>query len=207
MVLMFYVHDIEGLQFRGPLEELIQRGNVSRKQNVRSLGGEERSQKFAAGSDKRALAEYQKHLARDRGMVEPLVHAHQIMSSPVLTIRLDTLLIDAWNLIEKESIKQLIVTSDQRKVHGMLSQRDILERINVIDNVVQDIHNLPVGDVINRKIISTHVISDIRRIARVLAKFHIDALPVIEDELLLGIVTRGDILRGFAENPKLNLYA
>lgn len=39
------------------------------------------------------------------------------------------------------------------------------------------------------------------------AHFHIDALPVVEDETLTGIVTRGNILRRFTENPKLNLYA
>ncbi len=140
-------------------------------------------------------------------MVEPLVHAHQIMSSPVLTILLDTPLTDAWFLLQKESVKQLIVITDQRKVLGMLSDRDILKRINVIDNTVQTTQDLSVSDVVNQEIISTHSISDIRRIAKVLAQFHIDALPVVENEILLGIVTRGDILRGFAANPKLNLYA
>jgi CBS domain-containing protein len=33
-------------------------------------------------------------------------------------------------------------------------------------------------------------------------------MPVTGDGgKLIGIVTRGDILRGFAENPKLNLWA
>jgi CBS domain-containing protein len=89
----------------------------------------------------------------------------------------------------------------------MLSDRDILKRINIVDNVVQANQDVLVSDVVNREIISTHSISDIRRIAKVLAHFHIDALPVVEDEVLIGVVTRGDILRGFADNPKLNLYA
>jgi len=41
----------------------------------------------------------------DNSMVEPLVHAHQIMTSPVLTILLETPLIDAWYLLEQESVK------------------------------------------------------------------------------------------------------
>jgi len=204
---MFYVNDIEGLKFTGPLEELEQWSKVSRKKKVPALGGEERSSSFASGSNTGAVAAYQKYIAGENNMVEPLVHAHQIMSSPVRTILLGTSLIEAWNMLGKDAVKQLIVTTEQRKVLGMLSDRDILKRLNVIDNVVQVNQDLSVSDVVNREIISTHSISDIRRIAKVLAQFHIDALPVVEDEVLIGIVTRGDILRGFAENPKLNLYA
>ena len=203
---MFYVNDIRGLKFTGPLEELEKWGKVSRKQNIPPQKKESEFSTFLNGNNAHAVAEYQKYVTGNN-MVEPLVHAHQIMSSPVLTILLDTPLTDAWLLLQKESVKQLIVTTDQRKVLGMLSDRDILKRINVIDNTVQTTLELSVSDVVNREIISTHSISDIRRIAKVLAQFHIDALPVVEDEILIGIVTRGDILRGFAANPKLNLYA
>lgn len=204
---MFYVNDIDGLKFTGPLEELERWGKVARRRKVPAQGGEERTPNLGSGSNSGALAAYQKYLTGDEGMVEPLVHAHQIMASPVLTILLGTPLIDAWNMLEKESVRQLIVTTEQRKVLGMLSERDILKRINVVDGVAVVSSDVSVSDVVNREIISTHSISDIRRIAKVLAQFHIDALPVVEDEVLIGIVTRGDILRGFAANPKLNLYA
>ena len=203
---MFFVNDIRGLKFTGPLEELETWGKVSRKQNIPPQEKESSFSTFLNGTNAHVVAEYQKYVTGNN-MVEPLVHAHQIMSSPVLTILLDTPLTDAWLLLQKESIKQLIVTTDQRKVLGMLSDRDILKRINVIDNTVQTTQELSVSDVVNREIISTHSISDIRRIAKVLAQFHIDALPVVEEELLIGLITRGDILRGFAANPKLNLYA
>lgn len=203
---MFYVNDIRGLKFTGPLEELEEWGKVSRKKNIPPPQKESGFSTFLNGKNSHAVAEYQKYVTGNN-MVEPLVHAHQIMSSPVLTILLDTPLTDAWLLLQKESVKQLIVTTDQRKVLGMLSDRDILKRINVIDNTVQTTQELSVSDVVNREIISTHSISDIRRIAKVLAQFHIDALPVVEEEILIGLVTRGDILRGFAANPKLSLYA
>lgn len=204
---MFYVNDVDGIKFTGPLEELERWGKISRRQRIPAQSDEQQSSTFLPGNNAGAVAAYQKYITGDNSMVEPLVHAHQIMTSPVLTILLGTPLIDAWYLLEQESVKQLIVTTEQRKVLGMLSDRDILKRVNIIDNVVQVNQDLAVSDVVNREIISTHSISDIRRIAKVLAKFHIDALPVVEDEVLIGIVTRGDILRGFAENPKLNLYA
>lgn len=204
---MFYVNDIDGLKFTGPLEELEQWGKITRRRKIAALTEEKVTPSFGDGANAGAIAAYQKYLSGDNDMVEPLIHAHQIMSSPVLTIRLETPLIDAWNMLEQQTVRQVVVTTEQRKVLGMLSERDLLKRINIIDNVAQASPDLSVSDVVNREIISTHSISDIRRIAKVLAQFHIDSMPVVEDEVLIGIVTRGDILRGFADNPKLNLYA
>lgn len=200
---MFFVNDIDGIKFTGPLEELEKWRQVARKQKVKPLS-EDTSGGFVSADGGKAIAAYQKIINND--MVEPLVHAHQIMSSPAVTILLKTPLSDAWELLHEEGIKQVIVTTENRKVLGMLAERDILKRVNIIDNSVQTSQELFVSDVLNREIISTHSISDIRRIAKVLAQFHIDAMPVVEDEKLIGIVTRGDILRGFAENPKLNLW-
>jgi len=204
---LFYVNDIDGLKFTGPLEELEQWRKVARREKVPALGGDEQSPELGSGVNAGAVATYQKYLKGDDGMVEPLVHAHQIMSTPVITTLLGTSLLDAWNLLETETVRQVIVTTEQRKVLGMLSERDILKRINIVGGIAQVSPGLSVSDVVNREIISTHSISDIRRIAKVLAQFHIAALPVVEDEVLIGIVTRGDILRGFATHPKLNLYA
>jgi len=77
----------------------------------------------------------------------------------------------------------------------------------VIDGQIEVQRDLLVSEVLSRETYTTDAISDIRRVARVMAFYHLDAMPVMERERLVGIVTRGDILRGFAANPKLNLWA
>ena len=203
---MFYVYDIDGIRFRGPLEELEQWRSVARKTTVQPLKEEKSSLPFSETPGTQAIAAYQIIISRDN-MVEPLVHIHQIMSSPVSTIHKDFPLADAWGVLKKRTIRQLVVTTDQKQVVGMLSDRDILQRINVVNDEVEVDQEVLVSEVITQDIITTDSMSDIRRVAKVLAYYHIDALPVIEQERLVGIVTRGDILRGFAENPKLNLWA
>ncbi len=204
---MFYVNDFDGLKFKGPLEKLEEWGQITRKNNIPTNYDKKDSPNFSSGKNQQAVSAYQKYLGHDKGMLEPLVHAYQIMSSPVDTIFLDAPITKAYNLIDNKSIKQLVVITEQRKVMGVLSERDILRRITIVNNEIQINQNILVSDVLNRKVICTHSISDIRRIAKVLATFHIDAIPVTEDEILIGLITRGDILRGFADNPKLNLYA
>lgn len=203
---MFYVNDIDGLKFQGPLEKLETWRNVSRKIKGKPLEeGENTISPQTAPPGGHAIAAYQKTISNNN-MVEPLVHVYQIMSSPPKTTLPNTPLDSAWLMLQRLNIQQVIVTTKGKKIIGILSERDILKRINIIDNKIQLDQELSVENVIDQQFISTDSISDIRRVAKVLAKFHIDAMPVLEDERLVGIVTRGDILRGFAANPKLNLW-
>ncbi|MFT5698421.1 MAG: acetoin utilization protein AcuB [Desulforhopalus sp.] len=203
---MFYVTDIDGLKFKGPLEQLDNWRTVSRKTIIKPIDEEKNSSTLPKGPGATAIAAYQKVIANDN-MVEPLVHVHQIMSSPPSTISPQAPLTEAWGVLQNLNLRQLIVTTEKKEIVGLLSDKNILSRINIIDNEVKVEQELLVEDVIKKEFVSTDSISDIRRVAMVLAQFHIDAMPVLEEERLVGIVTRGDILRGFAANPKLNLWA
>lgn len=203
---MFYVNDIDGLKFKGPMEKLEEWRLVSRKVSSKPVQEGEVSFTMPKGPGGNAVAAYQKIISQEH-LVEPLVHVYQIMSTPPQTIYPDISLAEAWLSLRNLEIRQLIVSEDRQKIVGMLSDKDLLKRLNVVENEVQVDQGLSVMDVINKEFVSTESISDIRRVARVLANFHIDAMPVLEEERLVGVVTRGDILRGFALNPKLNLWA
>ena len=51
--------------------------------------------------------------------------------------------------------------------------------------------------------------SDVRRIARVMLEYHVPALPVVDEQThaLVGIVSRGDVLRCVVTDPPLTLWA
>ncbi len=203
---MFYVYDIDGLRFQGPLEELQKWRRVARKITVQSLEEKEQPSFSPDARGSAALTAYQNIISKS-SMVEPLVHVYQIMSSPVSTIRVDIPLVDAWRMLRAGNVRQLVVTTARRQLIGILSDRDVLRRINVIDGEVEVDQELYVSEVIEQEIVTTDSYSDIRRVAKIMAYYHLDALPVVEGEKMIGIVTRGDILRGFADNPKLNLWA
>ncbi len=203
---MFYVYDIDGLRFQGPMEELQKWRRVARKITVQPLEEKEQPSLSPDARGSAALSAYQNIVSKS-SMVEPLVHVYQIMSSPVSSIRLDIPLVDAWRMLRAGNVRQLVVTTARRQLIGILSDRDVLRRINVIDGEVEVDQELYVSEVIEQEIVTTDSYSDIRRVAKIMAYYHLDALPVLEEEKMVGIVTRGDILRGFADNPKLNLWA
>lgn len=209
---MFYVYDLDGIRFRGPMEALEKERKVERPAAAPPLKSGGRTTPFpditggqTAGNQ--ALAAYKQATNREN-MVEPLVHIYQIMTTSVATISADISLVEAWTTLGRAGIRQLVIVSERQQVAGILSDRDILRRINVINDEVEVELTLTVRDVMQKEVISTDSMSDIRRVARVMAFHHVDSMPVTrEDGRLVGIVTRGDILRSFAENPKLNLWA
>ncbi len=203
---MFYIYDIDGLQFQGPMEALEQIRKVEKSKALRALKEDEERSQTPQGPGSQAVRAYQKILNREN-LVEPLLHIYQIMSSPVSTIGGEISLYEAWLMLKNGNIRQLVITTTTNKVQGVLSDRDILKHIIVTDDRIEVNRDLLVADIMPPETLTTDSLSDIRRVARVMAFYHIDAMPVVEKEQLVGIVTRGDILRGFAENPKLNLWA
>jgi len=208
---MFYVYDIEGLRFQGSLEDLESR-RVERTRPIKALIENETAfgklldEERAKRRNAKAIQTYQ-GFGKKEAMVEPLVYVYQIMSSPVSTVGGDIPLYNAWLMLKESNIRQLVVATSSREVLGVLSDRNIFHHIKVIDGRIEVQRDLLVSEVLPRETCTTDALSDIRRVARVMAFYHLDAMPVMERERLVGIVTRGDILRGFAANPKLNLWA
>lgn len=208
---MFYVYDIDGLRFQGSLEDLESR-RVEKTRPVKALIENKTTfdrfleEEKAKGFNAKAIKAYQRGIDKET-MVEPLVHVYQIMSTPVSTVGGDIPLYNAWLMLKGSNIRQLVVTTLSREVLGVLSDRNIFQHIKVIDGRIEVQRDLLVSEVLPKETYTTDAISDIRRVARVMAFYHLDAMPVMERERLVGIVTRGDILRGFAANPKLNLWA
>lgn len=205
---MFYVYDLDGLRFRGPMEALERERRVERRIAVQPLVDTSgRPATAAAGKAALAAETYRQGMQR-QNLVEPLVYIYEIMTSPVTSIHREMSLLEAWQKLKELEVRQLPVLSDRQQVLGVLSDRDILKRLNVVNDEVDVAAGVVVGDVIEPEAITTDPMSDIRRVARVMAFYHIDAMPVVEEGgRMVGIVTRGDILRGFAENPRLNLWA
>jgi CBS domain-containing protein len=58
------------------------------------------------------------------------------------------------------------------------------------------------------EIITAEPISDIRRVAKVMIDFKLDAIPIVDEEsILLGIVSKTDILKAVSFLPKLQLWS
>ena len=138
---------------------------------------------------------------------EPILHAHQIMRSPIVSVRADADVADAWLLLREHGIRQMPVQTPQVELVGLVSERELLEHLVVERGHVRYGQDRAVSDVMHREVITAEPVTEVRRIALVMVDRKMTAMPIVtsQDELV-GIVSRGDLLRAMARTPPLTLW-
>lgn len=124
----------------------------------------------------------------------------EIMTKKVVTLNYNDELETAERLFKKHHIRHIPVVRGD-KVIGMLSYTDLL-RISFADAVDEDedsvdavVYNMfTIEQVMAKKLISVSSISTIKDVAELLAKKEFHALPVVDDDKLVGIVTTTDLI-------------
>jgi acetoin utilization protein AcuB len=211
---MFSLTGLDGPTFRGSLEQLMQVERLGAARRGRAL--EEEGHDAAAGSAapshdgeryQVAATAYAQalHPQHERG---PIYHAYQVMSRGVFTVRSDEVVHKAWRTLTDRAVGQAPVVDPVRGLVGLVSSIDLLRVLNLDPGAMRDVLSRSVADVMTSPIVSTDPVSDVRRVARVMLEFSLPAVPVVDhDGALVGIVTRGDILRTVVTEPPLTLWA
>ena len=131
----------------------------------------------------------------------------ELMTGAPITVSPDTSVFDARRLMLKERIRHLLVTDDRRLV-GIITDRDI--RLNLPSQarslsmweVNYLLAKLTVGQVMTKGVIIIGPDQDARAAAQLMLEHKVGALPVLDGEVLIGILTETDILRAFARVPE-----
>jgi acetoin utilization protein AcuB len=129
-----------------------------------------------------------------------------LMTGKPITVAPDMPVLDARQLMLKEQIRHLVVTEYERLV-GIVTDRDI--RLNLPSRAtslsVWELNyllaRLTVGAVMTKAVIMVRPSWEARDAARLLLEHKIGALPVVEGERVVGIVTETDFLRAYANSP------
>lgn len=145
---------------------------------------------------------------KKRTQRRPARTAEQIMTAPVLTIREDTTVMQAWQRLKSAGVRHLPVLNAGGRLVGILSERDLLRVAGTPDShPLRPVQNKPVSEVMRTRVFSAQPDAPIREIAKVLVDQKIGAMPIIDDELdLVGVVTRGDILRTLLHAAPTDLW-
>uniref|UniRef100_UPI0040497EC5 CBS domain-containing protein n=1 Tax=Gelidibacter sp. TaxID=2018083 RepID=UPI0040497EC5 len=124
-----------------------------------------------------------------------------IMTTNVITLNNNDTLETAEKLFKKHKIRHIPVVSGQT-IKGMLSYTDLL-RISFADAVDEDsdivdtvVYNMfDIEQVMAKNLVSVSSTTTIKEVAEVLASKEFHALPVIDDNKLVGIVTTTDLIK------------
>ncbi|MBI5331424.1 MAG: CBS domain-containing protein [Betaproteobacteria bacterium] len=218
---MFSLHTLTGVSFRGSLEELGQVHGIAGARSVRPLPTgsnsepatpfpillHERQGEGGGAAPAHAVAAYQ-DLQQTEQEHGPLYVASQIMGRDLLTVTPEFPVLEAWNALIARGVSQAPVLATGNGVIGLVSRANLLKALNLDEGEVRDVLDRTVAQVMTTPVLSADPDTDIRRIAQVLLDFHLAAVPIVDpDGGLVGLVSRGDILRAVVAEPPLSLWA
>jgi CBS domain-containing protein len=207
---MFTIHGVTGQIFSGTLEEMQRVHDLKQSKSIRAIA-HEGDELGGIGTENRRKQEEAEQAYRlmlpknlERG---PLYHANQIMRQQVITVSADDDVAQAWRILRDHGIHQAPVLDSGMRLIGVVSERNLLTAINIDGDQIVESMNRRVGQVMTTPIVAAAPVTDIRRIASVMINQDIDGVPITNDQgLLVGFITRGDILRAVVKEPPLSLW-
>ncbi len=113
----------------------------------------------------------------------------EIMSSPVRTIRPETTINQAQRILLRYGHSGLCIVDEQDELQGIISRRDIDLALH------HGFGHAPVKGYMTKNVKTITPLAFMPEIQALMVTSDIGRLPVVENEQLLGIVTRTDVLR------------
>ncbi len=96
------------------------------------------------------------------------------------------------DLLAQHNIGAVVVSSDGREVTGIVSERDVVRRLQAHGS---DALALPVADIMTTEVYTCQPDDDLAETAGSMTEHRIRHLPVLVDGHLVGIVSIGDIVK------------
>ncbi|MBN2231839.1 MAG: CBS domain-containing protein [Deltaproteobacteria bacterium] len=127
----------------------------------------------------------------------------EVMNREVITVSPTARVCDVIELFHQQNITGVPVMDGDR-LAGVISKKDILPLVASFDIDYETIERLKrtcsyfVADYMQKEVISVPPVEAIESCAMIMINNNINRLPVVENNCLVGIVTRGDILKALA---------
>ncbi|MCW5781939.1 MAG: CBS domain-containing protein [Nitrospirales bacterium] len=140
------------------------------------------------------------------------IFAKDIMSSPVVTLSVTSSLSQAWAVVHSRRFRHIPILDAKEVLVGMLSDRDLFR--GTMESVLSGetaSHTQAGGSIrslVSRPVLVASPETELRALARVLLEEHIGALPIVSEVegLLVGMITRSDILRVLVAHPDFDQW-
>jgi len=125
---------------------------------------------------------------------KPPSTVRSVMSKPVITVKAESSVREAANLMTKKGAGSIVVTREGSPV-GIVTERDMVERV-VAKGL--EASKLRIEEIMSKPLITTKSDMPIIEAIRMMQKEKIRRLLIVENKKLVGIVTQRDLLRALA---------
>jgi CBS-domain-containing membrane protein len=230
---MFSVYGTTGRLFRGTLEQLRQVGGVGALARSRAILASERDGRDSAAESAGVFIESLSNSGARAGAPDdasrnplaayndvrvkvaprrPLSTVRDVMSQSIISLRDSATVLQAWQVLCEKGVGQAPVVDASGLLVGLLTRAELLkpERLPTPDSqalVWRALMQQNVTTIMFTPVPSVAADSDLRRVAGVLLDTGLPGLPVVDEQgLVIGFVSRSDILRAVVTDPPLDLW-
>jgi CBS domain-containing protein len=110
----------------------------------------------------------------------------------VVTIKPEQSVTDLLDLLAEYKVGALVVSADGNVVEGIVSERDIVRRLQEIG---PELLQAPVRDIMTAQVQVSSPDTDLDELMRVMTTGRFRHVPVIESGQLVGIISIGDVVK------------
>lgn len=148
-----------------------------------------------------------------------------VMNSDLIACSPDTPIRDVAQLLKQKNISGLPIVEDDKLV-GIVSEGDLLRLLEVPEHkglwlpspfevlevpireliswedskhMLEDIGSKPISDIMKKDVYTVSPSNSVQDASAIITKHKINRLPVVEDDKVVGIITRGDIINGLGK--------
>ncbi|RKY09805.1 MAG: inosine-5-monophosphate dehydrogenase [Planctomycetota bacterium] len=125
-----------------------------------------------------------------------MLKAKDIMQSSLITVKEDTTVIEAINILGQNKITGLPVVDDDMNLLGLVSEKDVLSiAYRVLAGLVGDTMDAKkIGDIMTKDVVSFRLDDNLADICQCFMNNPFRRVPVLRNGKLFGIISRKDII-------------
>lgn len=124
-----------------------------------------------------------------------------LLKRNIISINENKTVFDAIKIISQNKIGALPVINNQMKLSGIISERDIIHKLS--ENSETDFSNVEIKSIMTNKVITCNKNTQSDVLMTIMTNNKIRHIPIVEKNLLIGIVSIGDVVKRLLE--KINL--
>ena len=125
----------------------------------------------------------------------------KILKRKVISINENQTVYDAIKLLSENKIGALPVINNKMKLCGIISERDIIHKMS--ENKKIDFSQMFINSIMTYKVITCNTNIQSNELMKIMTINKIRHIPILEKDLLIGIVSIGDVVKRLLE--KFNL--
>ena len=205
---MFAIYNNGTVGFRSTSDNLYNLKNVEESQAIEFKPQEGFIEDFTKHNkqNENALNSYKKLANIDTSDI--VFHVKDIMTKDCIYIDSKSTIQESYDVLKEFKIGQMPVVTFGKKILGMIDKKMIL---NFLMDDLENPHNIlnrKLEDLYLPQLITADPITDIRRVAKVMIDFKLHAIPIVEEnDILIGIVSKTDIIKAVSHIPQFHLWS